>query len=61
MQTLASDAFLEKDLRKALWACIVDPATAASATPDRIKKCFNELLDLERPWLESYWGSDLRV
>jgi len=56
MQTLASDAFLEKDLTKAYLACVIDPCTAASATPARIKECFNKLLEVERKWLEPYWG-----
>ena len=61
MQTLASDAFLEKDLNKAYLACAVDPATAASATPGQIKELFNELLEADRPWLEEYWGSALKM
>jgi alpha-galactosidase len=61
MQTLASDAVLEKDLRKALWACQLDPATAACATPADIRSCFNELLATDRPWLEEFWGPDLSV
>lgn len=61
MQTLASDAFLEKDLTKAFRACLIDPCAAASATPAQIRQCFNELLEAERPWLESYWGPDLHV
>ena len=61
MQTLASDAFLTRDLTKAYWACLIDPCTAASAAPNNIKACFNELLEAERPWLEPYWGSDLAV
>ncbi|MDX9981003.1 MAG: alpha-glucosidase/alpha-galactosidase [Lentisphaeria bacterium] len=61
MQTLASDAVLEKDLQKALWACQIDPATAACAPPDKIRACFNELLAAERPWLEEFWGSNLSV
>ena len=60
MQTLGSDAILERDLNKALQACIIDPTTAASATPAKIKACFNELLEAERPWLEEEWGSALR-
>ncbi|MCK5805075.1 MAG: alpha-glucosidase/alpha-galactosidase, partial [Lentisphaeria bacterium] len=40
MQTLASDAILEHDLGKALQACMIDPTTAASATPARIRDCF---------------------
>lgn len=56
MQTLGSDAFLEKDLRKALLACTLDGCTAASATPDTIRTCFNRLLDLERDLLRPYWG-----
>lgn len=56
MQTLASDAYLEKDMRKAMQACLIDPTAAASATPARIRACFNELLEAERPWLEADWG-----
>ncbi len=59
MQTLASDAWLEKDLRKAFEACLIDPTTAASATPARIRQCFDELLAAERPWLEKDWGDRL--
>jgi alpha-galactosidase len=61
MQTLASDAWLEKDLRKAFEACLIDPATAASATPARIRQCFAELLQAERPWLEADWGPRLSL
>jgi len=61
MQTLASDAFLEKDLHKAFLACALDPLTAACAAPARIRECFNELLEAERPLLEEYWGRELRV
>lgn len=61
MQTLAGDAFLERDLHKAFLACVLDPATAASAAPARIRECFNELLEAQRPLLEPYWGKELRV
>lgn len=61
MQSLASDAFLEKDLQKAFHACLIDPCTAASATPAKIRECFNKLLEAEREWLEPYWGRDLDV
>ncbi len=61
MQTLAADAFLEKDLNKAYMACAIDPTTAASATPAQIKACFQELLKLDQPWLESYWGRNLSL
>jgi len=56
VQTLASDAFLEKDLTKAFRACALDPLTAACATPARIRECFNELLEAERDLLAPYWG-----
>ncbi len=59
MQTLASDAVLEKDLNKARMACIIDPMSAASATPAQISECFDRLVKLEREWLEPYWGSAL--
>jgi len=61
MQNLASDAFLEKDLEKAFHACLVDPCTAACATPAKIRECFNKLLEVEREWLEPYWGGNLCV
>jgi alpha-galactosidase len=61
MQTLASDAFLEKDLKKAYLACVIDPTTAASTTPAKIRECFNELAEAEREWLEPYWGKTLSV
>ena len=61
MQTLASDAMIERDLNKAYMACAIDPTTAASATPERIKACFCELLEADRPWLEPYWGTALSV
>jgi alpha-galactosidase len=61
MQTLASDAVLEHDLNKAFMACVIDPTTAASATPARIKACFNELLKADEPWLREVWGEGLRV
>ncbi|MHC5054812.1 MAG: family 4 glycosyl hydrolase [Planctomycetota bacterium] len=61
MQTLASDAFLERDLRKAFLACCVDPATAACAAPSTIRRCFNELLEAERDFLEPWWGKALEV
>ena len=59
MQTLASDAYLEHNLRKAFEACLIDPTTAASATPARIRQCFNELLAAEEPWLGKEWGTSL--
>ena len=59
VQTLASDAFLEKDLNKAFMACALDPCTAASATPSQIRECFEKLLRAERKWLEPYWGDAL--
>jgi alpha-galactosidase len=61
MQTLASEAFLEKDLTKAFQACLIDPCTAACAAPRTIRACFNELLEADRPWLEPYWGDALSV
>ena len=61
VQTLASDAILERDLTKAYMACALDPCTAASAGLPDIRDCFNELLEAERPWLEEYWGSTLRI
>ena len=61
MQTLASDAVLERDLRKAYMACLLDPLTAACAAPATIRKCFNELLTAEADLLEPYWGKDLKV
>ncbi len=56
VQTLASDAFLEKDLTKVFRACALDPLAAACATPARIRECFNELLEAERDLLAPYWG-----
>jgi alpha-galactosidase len=61
MQTLAADAFLEKDINKAYMACAIDPTTAASAIPAEIKQCFQEILALEAPWLEGYWGTHLSL
>ncbi len=61
MQTLASDAFMERDLNKACLACMIDPCTAASATPSDVKACFNKLLELEARWLEPFWGKNLKV
>ncbi|HEY3376894.1 MAG TPA: alpha-glucosidase/alpha-galactosidase [Armatimonadota bacterium] len=57
MQTLASDAILEKDINKARQACIIDPLTAASATPAQISACFAEVLQADQPWLTEYWGA----
>ena len=59
MQTLASDAILERDLDKARMACIIDPNSAASATPAQISECFHRLVQLERRWLEPYWAGAL--
>lgn len=61
MQILASDAVLERDLNKAYMACALDPCTAASANPAKIRECFNELAAAERQWLEPFWGSTLKV
>jgi len=61
METLASDAILEKDLNKAYMACLLDPLTAACAAPANIRKCFNDLLAAEAHLLEPYWGKDLKV
>jgi len=56
MQTLAGDAFLEKDINKAYMACLLAPLTAACAAPANVRKCFCELLAAERHLLEPYWG-----
>ena len=61
VQTLASDAVLERDLKKAYMACVLDPTTAASAAPGTIRSCFNELAEAEREWLEPFWGETLKV
>jgi alpha-galactosidase len=61
MQTLASDAFLERDIEKACQACQIDPLSAASATPARIRECFTRLLKAERPLLEPYWEKGLNA
>jgi alpha-galactosidase len=53
MQTLASDAVLEKN--KAYLACAIDPMTAACATPARIKECFDKMVKAEADWLKGYW------
>ena len=59
MQTLASEAALHRDLTMAYRACLIDPLTAASATPTSIGECFTKLLAAERPWLEPYWNDAL--
>ena len=59
MQTLASEAALHRDLTMAYRACLIDPLTAASATPASIGECFTKLLAAERPWLEPYWNDAL--
>ena len=61
MQTLASDAVLERDLTKAYQACLLDPLTAACAAPAAVKQCFNELLATERDLLAPYWGETLAI
>ncbi|MDR3707255.1 MAG: hypothetical protein P4L33_03065 [Capsulimonadaceae bacterium] len=55
MQTMASDAVLERDLYKAYLACAIDPLTSACATPARIRTCFDALVEAEKPWLREYW------
>ena len=57
MGTLASDAFLEKDLNKARMACMIDPLNAACATPAQIGECFDRLVELEQQWLKPHWGT----
>ncbi|MDA3797728.1 MAG: alpha-glucosidase/alpha-galactosidase [Kiritimatiellae bacterium] len=54
MQTLASDAYLEHDLNKAKMACIIDPLTAACATPAKISECFDKVLEADKPWLQDW-------
>lgn len=61
MQTLASDGLLEKDLEKVCRAAMIDPLAAACARPQRLRECFNELLESQRELLEPYWGKLLRV
>lgn len=61
VSTLASDAVLERDLEKACQACLIDPATAAQASPAAIRRCFNELLEAQRHLLDPYWGKTLKV
>lgn len=55
MQTQTSDAVLERDLNKAYLACLIDPMTAACATPARIRECFDKLVEAEKDWLKGYW------
>ena len=55
MQTMASDAVLERDMRKAYLACAIDPMTAACATPGRIRECFDKMVATESDWLKGYW------
>lgn len=59
VETLASDAFLERDLNKARMACMIDPLNAACATPAQIGECFDRLVELERELLEPDWGEAL--
>jgi len=59
MQTLASDAYLEKDVEKACYACLVDPLTAGSAAPGAIRECFTRLLLIEREALDSYMKPEI--
>jgi alpha-galactosidase len=61
MQTLASDGLLEKDLDKVCHAAMLDPLAAACARPQRLRECFNDLLESERDLLEPEWGGRLRV
>jgi len=55
MQTMASDAVLERDLYKAYLACAIDPVASACTTPARIKECFDKLVEAETDWLKGYW------
>ena len=61
MQTLASDGLLERNLNKVCQAAMLDPLAAACARPQRLRECFNELLESERDLLEPEWGKNLRV
>jgi alpha-galactosidase len=51
---LMVDALLEKDREAARYALLLDPLTAAVASPAEIDRMFDELWDVERPWLAAF-------
>jgi alpha-galactosidase len=51
---LMVDALLNKDKQAARYALLLDPLTAAVASPSEIEAMFDEMWDVERPWLADF-------
>jgi alpha-galactosidase len=51
---LMVDALLKRDKQAARYALLLDPLTAAVCSPAEIESMFDELWELERPWLGEY-------
>lgn len=56
VQRLTVEAALSGDPEAVVWACALDPLTAAKCTPDEIRALAAELLDAEREWLPQFEG-----
>lgn len=54
---LMVDALLHRDRRAALYALMLDPLTAAVCTLDEIERMFDEMWEVERPYLAAFEGS----
>lgn len=52
VQQLTVEAVLERDLKKAYHACLLDPLTAAVCSAAEIRAMFDEMVAAEREWLK---------
>ena len=55
-QRLAVEAALSGDPEAAVWACALDPLTAARLNPDEIRAMVTEMLAAEAEWLPQFGG-----
>jgi alpha-galactosidase len=51
---LMVDALLHRDKQAARYALLLDPLTAAVASPAEIDRMFEEMWDAERAWLQEF-------
>ncbi|MCG3179324.1 MAG: Alpha-galactosidase [Phycisphaerae bacterium] len=51
---LAAQACIEKDLRKAEYALMLDPLTAAVCSPAEVRRMFREMVSAEKKWLPGF-------
>lgn len=56
VQRLAVQAAISGDPEAVVWACALDPLTAAALTPGEIRAMATEMLQAEAPWLPQFAG-----